>query len=323
MKNRSWRILEFALVGFLVWGSIAACCCNGSKTLSDCQAELASAQEYYDDQYSDPGMLTVTKTADKQDFRSIGEVINYTYHISGKNTLQNLVVEDNKVSVTCPRDNLAASSMDCTASYTVTARDLANGGIENNVTVKASTFIDFTCLYDDQGPKQIYHQFSYNNTASASLSIPAAVLPVLSLSITAQPAFYSGGQAVDYTYTLTNAGNVSLTPSFTINDDLVQNWSCENPATLLPGESTSCSGSYFIDAGLRWTVTNTATACGYYQDQQVCSDPASASVLFRQPTLAPDKSNPYCGDGVVNQDWEQCDPPDGDTCDTECQNIGI
>jgi len=164
---------------------------------------------------------------------------------------------------------------------------------------------------------------SYTARASTSLTVALDAHPALSLSKAASPTFYSGGQQVTYTYTLTNTGNVPLTPPFSIADDKVpSNWSCDPQPELQPDSSMLCHADYLIDAGLRWTIMNTATACGYYKQQQVCSNSASASVLFRQPVYypKPDKG-PHCGDGIVNQDSEQCDPPDGVSCDTNCHYI--
>jgi uncharacterized repeat protein (TIGR01451 family) len=213
----------------------------------------------------------------------------------------------------------------CTGEYTVTDQDYAAREIQNNASAEATQRVVFTC---DSNKGLIKRDASYTARASTSLTIPLDVRPALSLSKAADPAFYSGGQWVTYTYTLTNTGNVPLTAPFSIDDDKVpSNWYCDPQTELQPGSSMFCYADYLIDAGLRWTITNTAIACGNFEQQQVCSNSASASVLFRQPTPIPDKPDavqkPYCGDGIVNQSSEQCDPPDGMNCDANCQFIDV
>ncbi len=305
----------------------SACCCEGDKkTFEECESELAENESQLDESYSKPGLLSITKTVDKQVYSSVGEVITYTYKIarSTDSLIQkNLVVNDDKVPLSCTSSVInAGQTITCAGSYTVTEQDLINGKIENQALATTTTPYTLSCSYYVNNTMQtMTKDISYEETASASLTIKGNALPSLSLSKTANPSFYSGYQDVVYTYTITNTGNVTLKPEFTIADNLIDSLYCEEVSSLDPGETMHCYGSYTIDAGLRWTITNTATACGYFGNQQVCSSSTSASVLFRQPEVLPETAEPYCGDGIVNQTWEQCDPPDGSTCDSECQYI--
>ena len=87
------------------------------------------------------------------------------------------------------------------------------------------------------------------------------------------------GAAVDYTFTITNTGNVTL-HDFTVDDALLT-WTdhpCGN-GDLAPGLSTTCGGSHTITQTERDTgsVSNTATACA--NDGTTCdSDTTTVSV---------------------------------------------
>lgn len=109
-------------------------------------------------------------------------------------------------------------------------------------------------------------------TILASVAIAVTAVPqgwsssgngILTLSIEASPTTYSAvGQTITYTYTLSNTGGGNLSAPFTVNPTIAPTSCVGAPATLAPGGSFNCTGTYQItlanlDAGL---VTNTATA---------------------------------------------------------------
>lgn len=295
MKEK--RLFYFTAV--LIFLGVMSCKCidgkfvftDNSNTLEECKTEVNEEVEKYDQIYKNNNPLTISKSADKTSFTSVGEIINYTYEINNLSgidwiDLKDLLVEDSLVDVTCQESTVSSSApVICTGSYTITMDDLANGKVENIATATTNIEIPLSCRYSTGNSYEYLDKYlEYTNTASTSLTILVDANPSLSLNVAANPTSYSGYQVVSYTYTLTNSGNVPLTPGFSINDDLVKdNWSCGERAELNPGESMECSGSYAIDAGIRWTITNNATACAYYNDQLVCSNSASASVSYRQP----------------------------------------
>jgi hypothetical protein len=70
------------------------------------------------------------------------------------------------------------------------------------------------------------------------------------------------GAVINYSYLVTNNGNVTLSGPFTVSDDKTTNESCPATATLAPGASITCTSSYTItladlNAG---SVTNIASA---------------------------------------------------------------
>jgi uncharacterized repeat protein (TIGR01451 family) len=82
------------------------------------------------------GALTITKSASPQTFKAVGDVITYTYKVtnSGQTTVSNVSVTDDKIvgSVACVPSTLTPGDVaTCTATYTITAPDLAAGSVTN------------------------------------------------------------------------------------------------------------------------------------------------------------------------------------------------
>jgi len=114
-------------------------------------------------------------------------------------------------------------------------------------------------------------------------------IPELTLIKTANPTTYDTvGQVIDYSFAVSNTGNLPIIPPITIDDDRTANESCPATTTvgngdnfLDPGEVLICTASYTITLAdlIAGSVTNTATASGRDPDlQTVTSDPDSATV---------------------------------------------
>jgi uncharacterized repeat protein (TIGR01451 family)/LPXTG-motif cell wall-anchored protein len=137
-------------------------------------------------------------------------------------------------------------SMTCSASYTVTQDDIDAGSVKDTATADGTT--------SGQSPV----------TASDSTTI-LAVNAELSVELSSSTtSFRHPGDAIDYSITVTNIGNVVL-DNFVVTDSLVTIGTCTvvpAAAVLQPGESFSCPASYSvvqadIDAG---SYTNRASA---------------------------------------------------------------
>ena len=128
----------------------------------------------------------------------------------------------------------------CTASHTITQADLDAGSVTNT----ASASADGTTSNTD------------------SVTVTASQGPGVSLVKSATPNYFTAvGDVIDYSYVVTNTGNVSLDGPVTVTDDKVA-VTCPPVTTLDPGDSVTCSSSYSIaqsdiDAG---SITNVATA---------------------------------------------------------------
>jgi hypothetical protein len=110
---------------------------------------------------------------------------------------------------------------------------------------------------------------TYAAASQVTQNVAVGVAPVPQLTMVAaaaQPSFANAGDTIDYTFTLTNTGNVTLDGLFTVTSDKVANATCpETPSGLASGASIVCTGTYAItqadvDAG---SVVVTAIGHGF------------------------------------------------------------
>ena len=209
---------------------------NGSVT-SNQDSETVTA-------VTDPE-LTLVKTATPGTYDSVGDVISYSYLVTntGNVTLSGpfTIADDQATNEACPATAALApnASITCTASDTIDQGDLDAGSLTNTATASNGAV---TSNQDSE-------------------TVTGTQTRTLSLVKTASPSVYSTvGDPIDYTYTVTNTGNVTLTGPFTVTDDQV-GVSC--PAgNLIPGASLVCTATDTvtqadIDAG---SITNVASA---------------------------------------------------------------
>ncbi|MET0582485.1 MAG: hypothetical protein ABWZ08_11015, partial [Pseudoxanthomonas sp.] len=140
---------------------------------------------------------TVAKSSADSAYSAVGDVLDYTYLVTntGNVSISAIVIADNRTTdEACPAATLAAgASMTCTATYTVTQADLDAGSVTNTVTMTGTP------------------SGGTLPPATDDLTINAAAAPagtVLTSSIDAN--FSAVGDVLDYTYLVTNTGNVSI-----------------------------------------------------------------------------------------------------------------
>jgi uncharacterized repeat protein (TIGR01451 family) len=193
--------------------------------------------------------MSVDKRALDTDFTAVGDVLDYEYELvnTGNVSLSGISVSDDKIaSVSCPVTTLAPGARTvCTASYSVTQADLDAGSVTNiatgNATPAGGTFTPST----------------------DSVTVDGTQTPSLSIDKAAQDTTFAAvGDVLDYSYTVTNTGNVEIS-GIAVSDDKIASVSCP-VTTLAPGANTVCTASYSvtqadIDAG---AVTNIATTSG-------------------------------------------------------------
>ncbi|WP_418152373.1 hypothetical protein AB8615_10925 [Litorimonas sp. RW-G-Af-16] len=198
--------------------------------------------------------LTLVKTATVTDFANVGDTLEYDYLVTntGNVEITNIVVTDDKIaSVSCPVTTLAPTEdTTCTASYSVTQADLDLGSVTNNASVNG------TPAGGTLSP------------ATAQEIVGGTQAPALTLAKSALDSSYAAvGDQIEYSYLVTNSGNVTITDPITVDDDKItvpQLVVCPAlPSGGLPINGTlTCSATYMVtqadlDAGF---VTNTATA---------------------------------------------------------------
>ena len=224
--------------------------------------------------------LDLEITPSQETYSALGEVITYTYTLynSGSvNLASPYSVSDNVVSgINCAGATsplTPGSSTTCTGTYAITQFDLDYGSLTNTATAAAGAI----------------------TSPSASATIVATQNPQLNLKKTSSPTVaFNQGQAVTYTYTLENTGNVTLNGPFRVTDDVVPSVNCSGATNpLAPGSSTNCTAGYSItnaniNAGF---VTNYAIA----SSSQAISNLSSATVITKplvlSITASPDTAN--------------------------------
>jgi hypothetical protein len=224
--------------------------------------------------------ISLSIKANKTQFSSAGEVINYTYtiHNSGDVTLYNINFTENLLTPQCPASIspiAAGASVVCTGTHTTTAAEVQAGVVVDTAST-SGTGTERGCCSSDP----------HTVSNSARLEIPMqGQTPSLTLTKTFSPAtFKQLGEVITYSYVLQNSGVTSLSGPCSVNDDL-NSVTCPSVNTILPGAHITCTGKYTItltDIG-GGSVSNTATAhCG-----SVTSNTVNAQILIdRQPVLS-------------------------------------
>jgi uncharacterized repeat protein (TIGR01451 family) len=238
--------------------------------------------------------LTLMMRADTATYVSVGDVIHYTYGLtnSGNVTLAKpygvvaFVVLPHTVAtpVDCPPSPASLAPGDsviCTGSHTVTQADLDAG----SVTSTAQGYATY-------GGATV-------TTARKTITVEASQGPSLTLLKSADVATFTAvGDAITYTFVLTNTGNVTLDGPFSVDDPLIADHGdpnrveCEDASSLPPGQSIACSARYLVtqadlDAG---QVTNIATAHAASGDTAVDASDSETVRAVVPPALSLDKS---------------------------------
>ena len=242
--------------------------------------------------------IDILKTAmydDGGDCSDPGELINYTFTVTnaGNVSLSNVVVNDPLLGGNVPGPDSGDTDNDgeldvtetwiYTGSYAITQADIDAGSVQNTATV-TGTAPDQTTVTD------------------TSNSVVTNLCQAANIAIVKTGVFVDGngnqcadpGEMIDYTFTVTNEGNVSLA-SVTVTDLLLggnvpgpDSGDTDNDGELDVTETWIFLGSYAItqadiDAG---EVVNQATAEGTDPNGAIVSDLSDDnSVLEDDPTV--------------------------------------
>ncbi|SHN27196.1 DUF7507 domain-containing protein [Actinacidiphila paucisporea] len=225
---------------------------------------------------------------------TVGSQVPYDFVVtnSGGTTIDDLAVNDPKIGpVTCPVSSLApGETVTCTATYTVTAADAANGSIDNTATATGTSDGETV------------------TSPPSSETVPIELAPGIEVQKAVQaPGPYSVGQTVTYTYTVRNTGGAELT-DVAVHDDHVTGITCQS-TTLTPADSTTCTGTYVISAedGTSGHVTNTATATGTANGRTVTSPETYLTLEVGAPHISVakrvDSAGPYTVGSTVDYSY--------------------
>ena len=223
--------------------------------------------------------ITVVKSATPSSFATAGTTIDYSFLVTntGNVTLSSIQVTDTDLpglsAISCPDASLApAGSQTCTATYLTTQADVDAGSVTNTATAQGNPPGPATPVGSDP----------------STATVPAAQAPAITVVKSATPSsFATAGTTIDYSFLVTNTGNVTLSSIQVTDTDLpgLSAISCPD-ASLAPAGSQTCTATYLttqadVDAG---SVTNTATAQGDPPGSitPVGSDPSTATVPAAQ-----------------------------------------
>ncbi len=241
--------------------------------------------------------LTITKTASPTVYSSVGQIINYSYTITNAGTsifTPPFAVLDDKVNATCnlPATLAPSESFTCTATASITQADLDAGSVTNIVSATGAD-ADGDTVRSNTNLKTV--------TATQNPGLH------LDKGVTSGSPYSVVGDLIDYSYRLTNTGNVTLSSPFAVSDDKVT-VSCPPSTRLAPNNTLTCTAIYAvtqndIDNG---STVNTATATAHFDVSTVTSNTDSATVNAVQNTgLELGKSitsgNPYTSAGDIIQ----------------------
>lgn len=231
--------------------------------------------------FGQTGMM-LEKSAEPRTVARAGDQVTYSFVVTnlGTGQITDLTVADPMITnaggtVSCPATTLDGSpdadnpsQMTCTATYTVTQDDIDDRGFTNTATATGETI--------NGGVTQ---QLSSEATAQVS----ANHAPELSLTKTATPADASvdaAGDLVNYSFVVTNTGNVALT-GVTLTDPLPGLSAPSCPKTALePLEPMTCTATLTVSQGQLdgGSITNKASVQGVDADGQPAIANATATV---------------------------------------------
>ncbi len=231
---------------------------------------------------------------------NVGDRINYTFTVTntGNVTLTNITVTDPIVTVLGGPITLApgaSNNSSFTGTYTLTQADIDAGKKDN------------TAITTGKDPQNINVTDSDDETTiiPKSASIDLIKTGVLNMNAVAPNGVANVGDQINYSFTVTNTGNVTLT-NITITDPIVT--VIGGPITLAPGASNNSAftGTYTltqadIDAGKK---DNTATTTGKDpQNINVTDSDDETTLIPQSPKITLEKTgtwNDLNNDGFAN-----------------------
>jgi gliding motility-associated-like protein/uncharacterized repeat protein (TIGR01451 family) len=251
----------------------------GETELSDSDDETVIADQIPAIQLLKDGVFV---DGNNDGFAQVGETVVYTFTVTntGNVTLTDVTITDDKVTVVGdPLTSLApgmSNSGTFTASYVLAQADIDKGVVLN------------LALTDGKGPKG--KAVNATSTDPTSVDTPTdpecqtcteTVIPQnTSISIVKQAdktVISQIGEVINYTLTVTNTGNVTLT-DVTVTDPLTGLG--ETVGTLLPGQIEVVLTSYTVTSSDidKATLVNVATVKGTLPDGTTIEDDSSVSV---------------------------------------------
>jgi hypothetical protein len=205
----------------------------------------------------------------------LGQPLVFTGSVSnaGNITLINVLVVDNKPTnntpVLGPITLAPGESANFAGSYLVPI-NICDSNISDTITAVGTDVCSAS-----------------NVTAVASVLCPIMPTPRLAVTKKCPPNPVAPGDLVIFTGTVSNAGNLTITNIFVVDDRPVPNTPVLGPINLIPGQSVSFSGSYIAPYDCCGPCVDTVTARGneYCSGSNVVADASAACPRITTPRI--------------------------------------
>jgi large repetitive protein len=213
------------------------------------------------------------KAGTTSSFAAVGDTVTFEYVVRNTGnvtTTADVTIADDKIPGTliCAPAGLApAATAICEQDWTADQAALNAGAVTN--TAVAST------VFGGNPVNSVPDTATVTAVQSPELTIAKTLVPPV-------PAAFDAGEVLNYSYVVTNTGNVTITGPITVADNLTT-VTCPVIASLAPspgpGSTVSCTASYTIGANdlTVGSTTNIATANGTFDGDAVQSTPASVT----------------------------------------------
>ncbi len=209
-------------------------------------------------------VLELTKTASPTTIAAAGQTVTYSFAVAntGNVAISDIGITETSFSgtgtlgpITCAATALAVGeSTTCTATYAPTQADVDAGTITNSALATGTSAAG-------SGVESNVSSAVVTASQSTSLTVVKSATP-------SGPDDFVVGQVIDYSFVVTNTGNVTVT-NVSIDETAFDGSGSLSPAVcpttpLAPGAQVTCTASYTltqadVDNG---SVSNTATATG-------------------------------------------------------------
>jgi uncharacterized repeat protein (TIGR01451 family) len=234
--------------------------------------------------------MTLVKSVSPTTANHAGDSVTYSFVVTntGNVSLHGVAISEGAFSgtagvpaVTCPPSAiLPGQALTCTAPYALSQADVDAGSVSNTATASS---------LDPNGATVV------SSAASATLTLTPQ--PAVTFEKTASRSTITAvGQAVRYSFAITNSGNLTLSVP-TVNEGVftgsgaLGTVTCPaSPASLAPAQTLTCTASYVTTAAdlLGGTIENTATATVTTPTGgTLTSDPSTSTVTVDLATSAP------------------------------------
>jgi hypothetical protein len=221
--------------------------------------------------------LALTMRAEPSTYAFPGEIITLYYDLTNNGAVEisGISLVPTHGGYTCPATTLApGASMTCSGGYQITQAD-----------VDARSVTAQGVASGTDGTNTIT-----SNTGTVTLTWVEQ--PRLQLAKSLSTEYATAGGTVNYTFTVTNTGNVPLT-SIAVSDPQLGGVVAACAGDLPVTTSITCVVPYVVTENdvNRNPLVNTATATGLYNGQTITSDPATATLwtgpLFLSVSASP------------------------------------